>query len=276
VSDATTEDLLIHQDGPVLSITLNRPRSKNALTGDMARQITDAVARASLDDQTRVVVLRGHGSDFCSGMDLAQSNRPDRDAPVDSARTKPRVGHLQRGLQVGAHRMIEGLVTAQVPIVAGVQGWAAGIGNTLALTADIVIAATSAKFWVPFATKGFTPDSGNTWLLPRLVGLARAKEMVMRGKPIDGQKAAAWGLVSECVPDDQLDAAVDEVVTELAGAATVAVSLSKMLLHRNLEVGLAAAMQNESIFEELAVRSDDFKEGMRAFVQKRDPSYTGW
>ena len=172
--------------------------------------------------------------------------------------------------------MIETLTTAQVPIVAGVQGWAAGIGNTLALSADVVVAAASARFWVPFAAKGFTPDSGNSWLLPRLVGLSRAKEMILRGKPIDGERAAEWGLVSECVPDDRLDAVVDGVVKELASAATVAVGLSKALLHRNLEVGLAAAMQNESIFEELAVRSHDFKEGMSAFAQKRDPKYTGW
>jgi 2-(1,2-epoxy-1,2-dihydrophenyl)acetyl-CoA isomerase len=99
--------------------------------------------------------------------------------------------------------------------------------------------------------------------------------MVLRGQPIDGERAASWGLVSECVQDEDLDAAVDSVVAELAAAATVSVGLAKTLLHRNLEIGLTAALQNEGVYEELAVRSDDFKEGMRAFAEKRDPSYTG-
>jgi 2-(1,2-epoxy-1,2-dihydrophenyl)acetyl-CoA isomerase len=172
--------------------------------------------------------------------------------------------------------MIEALDRVQLPVVAGVRGWAAGIGNMLALSADVVIAAPSAKFWVPFVLKGFTPDSGNTWLLPRLVGLARAKEMVLRGMPVSGEKAAAWGLVSECVGEEELDAAVMAVADELASAATVSVGLAKILLHRNLEVTLAAALQNEAVYEELAVRSDDFKEGMRSFSERRPPKYTGW
>ena len=125
-------------------------------------------------------------------------------------------------------------------------------------------------------TKGFTPDSGSTWLLPRLVGLARAKEMLLRGKPVDGERAADWGLVSRCVPTDELDAAVDEVVGELASAATVSVGLARVLLHHNLSATLEAAIQNEAVYAELAVRSDDFKEGMRAFKDKRPVDYTGW
>ena len=171
--------------------------------------------------------------------------------------------------------MIQVLDSVQLPVVAGVRGYAAGVGNMLALSADVVVAAPTARFWVPFVTKGFTPDSGTTWLLPRLVGMSRAKEMVLRGKPITGERAAAWGLVSECVPEEDLDAAVASVTVELADAATVSLGLAKTLLHRNLEIGLTAALQNEAVYEELAVRTDDFKEGMRAFAEKREPSYTG-
>ncbi|MFI5040379.1 MAG: enoyl-CoA hydratase/isomerase family protein [Acidimicrobiales bacterium] len=274
--DQGAEPVLVSRDGPVLTLTLNRPQRKNALSADMVHTITDAVEGAGSDDVTRVVVLRAVGDDFCSGIDLVQSNRRDEGPTSDPGRTKPRAGHLQRSFHVGAHRMIEVLDGVQVPVVAGVRGWAAGIGNMLALSADVVIATPSARFWVPFVTKGFTPDSGNTWLLPRLVGLARAKEMVLRGKPVPGERAAAWGLVSECVAEEELESAVAAVVEELAGAATVSVGLAKTLLHRNLEVGLTAALQNEGIYEELAVRSDDFKEGMRAFAEKRPPSYTGW
>ena len=171
--------------------------------------------------------------------------------------------------------MIRTLHEAQLPIVAGVSGWAAGVGNALALSADVVIADVTAKFWVPFVGKGFSPDSANTYLLPRLVGLARAKEMIMRSKPIDAETALAWGMISAVVPAGELDAAVDAVAEEFLTAATVAVGLAKTLIHRNLDLDLTNALQNEGVYEEIAVRSDDFKEGMRAFVQKRPPRYTG-
>jgi 2-(1,2-epoxy-1,2-dihydrophenyl)acetyl-CoA isomerase len=266
-------DVTVRREGAVLTITLDRPRRKNALTGEMIDIITGAVRAASLDDDTRVVVLRTAADDFCSGIDLVQSNEP---RAADAPRARPRTGHLQRRLGSSAHEMILTLAAAQVPIVAGVRGWAAGVGNMLALSADVTIAAPSAKFWVPFVTKGFTPDSGNTWLLPRLVGLARAKEMVLQGKPVDGERAASWGLVSRCVAETDLDAAVEETAAEFAAGATVSVGLARALLHQNLATTLPEALQNEAIHEELAVRSDDFKEGMKAFAQKRPPEYTGW
>ena len=171
--------------------------------------------------------------------------------------------------------MIRAFDLVQVPVVSAVRGWAAGVGNALALSADVVIADSTARFWVPMVRRGFTPDSGNSWLLPRLVGLARAKQMLIRGRPVDGQTAAAWGLIAECVEPAELDGAVAEVVDELRQAATVAVGLTRALVHRNLAVDLDAAMQNEGIHEELAVRSDDFKEGIRSFTEKRDPRFTG-
>jgi len=268
-----TGDVLVQHEGAITTIVLARPKRKNALTAAMVAAITGAVESASMDDETRVVVLRSSGEDFCTGMDLAQSNAP---TTPDAPPKRPRTGHLQRRLGSGAHRMILGFAEAQVPIVSAVRGWAAGIGNMLALSADVTIATPSAKFWVPFVTKGFTPDSGNTWLLPRLVGLARAKEMVLRGTPIDGATAAEWGLISRCVAEDELDATVAEVAEGFAAAATVSVGLARSLLHKNLATDLAAALENEAIHEELAVRSDDFKEGMRSFAQKRPPDYTGW
>jgi len=261
-------DLVVTKDGPVVRLLLNRPSRKNALTVEMIGQITRAIEAAGADDDARVIVIGANGPDFCTGVDLA------RTGPTDAG-SRPRTGHLQRSFQQGAHRMILALDGIQLPVVAGVRGWAAGIGNMLALSADVVIATPTAKFWVPFVTRGFTPDSGNTYLLPRLVGLARAKEMVMRGKPIGGEQAARWGLISEVVPEEQLDDAVAEVTAEFAAAATVAVGLAKTLIHRNLEVSLAGALQNEGMYEEVAIRSDDFKEGMRAFAERRAPGYRG-
>lgn len=260
------EHLRVEHAGTRLVITLDHVARKNALTNAMISALTRHVDDAVLDDVTRVVVLRSSGLDFCTGIDLAESNLGG---------DKPRIGHLQRRMMQGAHRMVRTLHEAQLPIVAGVSGWAAGVGNALALSADVVIADETAKFWVPFVGKGFTPDSANSYLLPRLIGLSRAKEMILRAKPIAAEKALAWGLISDVVPVGGLDAAVEAVAAELEGAATLSVGLAKTLIHRNLDLDLTNSLQNEAIYVELAVRSDDFKEGMRAFVQKRAPEYTG-
>ncbi len=260
-------------DGPIRRLTLNRPKKRNAMTIAMFDGLTRVVEDAVLRDETRVIVLRGAGEHFCSGVELeapAAGDGPSTDRPP-----KPRTGHLQRTFRYSAHRMVRTLFEAEVPIVTGVRGWAAGIGNVIALSGDHVVAGRSAKFWVPFVTRGFTPDSGTTFLLPRLVGVARAKEMILRGKPVDGERAVDWGLVNEVVDDEDVDAAVEEVAQEFARAATLAVGLAKQLVYRNLGSDLAGALEQEALTEELAVRSEDFKEGMRAFAQRRDPDYQG-
>ena len=264
-------NLLVTRDGGILRITLNRPKRRNALTAAMVDAIGDALESADLDETTRVVVLRGEGADFCSGFDIGGPGGPGG----GGTRERPRTGHMQRGLHANAHRLVRTLSEVQLPVVAAVRGWAAGFGSALALSADVVVATPDARFWVPFVPRGFTPDSATTYLLPRLVGLSRAKEMVLRGKPIEGVTAASWGLISECVAHDELDAAADAVVAEFAAAATVAVGLAKRLLHHNLGVDIGAALHNEAMAEELALRSDDFKEGMRAFGERRPPNYTG-
>jgi 2-(1,2-epoxy-1,2-dihydrophenyl)acetyl-CoA isomerase len=258
-------------DGPVRRVTLDRPEKRNAMTIAMFDAVTDAVEGAVADDVVRVVVLRGRGDHFCAGAEIGTGERADGDEKP----ARPRTGHLQRNLRASPHRMIRTLFEAEIPIVTGVQGYAAGIGNALALTGDHVIAARSAQFWVPFVARGFTPDSGTTFLLPRLIGVARAKEMILRGTRVDGTLAADWGLVSQVVDDGALDAAVEDVVQEFARAPTVALSLAKQLVRRGLTSDLADALEREALTEELAVRSDDFKEGMRAFAQHREPDYRG-
>ena len=261
------KDLIDDLSDGVLTLTLNRQARKNALSKAMVKGILAALQRVADDDDVRVVVITTAGADFCTGIDLAESNDPSRG--------RRKAGHLQRSLSQDAHAMIKALDVIQVPVVAAVRGWAVGIGNMLALSADVVIADASAKFWVPMVTRGFTPDSGNTWLLPRLVGLARAKQMILRGKPVDGPTAADWGLIAACVAPEDLAGEVGVVVDELQRAATTAFGLAKTLIHRNLEVDFAGGLQNEGIYEELAVRTDDFKEGIRAFREKRPPNFTG-
>ncbi len=262
----------IVDDGGIRRITLDRADKRNAMTIAMFDAVADAVDGAVADDAIRVVVLRGRGDHFCSGAEIGTAGaRGDGDAPP----AKPRTGHLQRNLRASPHRMVRTLFEAEIPIVSGVQGYAAGIGLALALAGDHVVATRSARFWVPFVQRGFTPDSATTFLLPRLVGIARAKQMILRGVQVDGTTAAEWGLVSEVVDDDALDDAVERVAREFAAGPTVALGLARQLVHRNLTSDLSEALEREALTEELAVRSNDFKEGMRAFSERRDPDYSG-
>jgi 2-(1,2-epoxy-1,2-dihydrophenyl)acetyl-CoA isomerase len=269
----THTDVEVRDDDGIRRITLDRPDKRNAMTIAMFDAVADAVDDAVADDAVRVVVLRGRGDHFCAGAEIGGADA--RGADGEPAPARPRTGHLQRNLRASPHRMIRALYEAEIPIVSGVQGYAAGIGMALALAGDHVVAARSARFWVPFVARGFTPDSATTFLLPHLVGVVRAKQMILRGERIDGARAAEWGLVSEVVDDDGLDDAVEVVAREFATGPTVALGLARQLVHRNLTADLAEALEREAITEELAVRSDDFKEGMRAFVDRRDPDYTG-
>jgi 2-(1,2-epoxy-1,2-dihydrophenyl)acetyl-CoA isomerase len=167
------------------------------------------------------------------------------------------------------------VLSVQVPVVCRVQGWAAGIGCQLALAADFAVAATDARLWEPFSERGFTPDSGATWLLPRLAGVARARRMLLLGEPVSGEQAAEWGLVHEAVPPDALDAAVEALTQRLAAGPTVALGLTKHLLHAGATTPLGDHLQAEAFALELSSRSEDFREGLAAFRDKRDPDFTG-
>ncbi len=171
--------------------------------------------------------------------------------------------------------MIDLLMQVQLPVVTAVRGWAAGLGCQMALASDFVVATESSRFWEPFGARGFSPDSGATWLVPRLVGLARAKEFLVLGRELSGAEAASWGLIYRAVPEDQLDRAAAELVDRLAQAATVAVGLTKRCIHRSLDVGLTEAMENEAFALELASRTSDFKEGLLAFQEHRPATFRG-
>jgi len=261
-----TGQVRIDRRGSRCDMVIVNPARRNALTSAMIASMIAAVDDASRDDEVRVITITSDGADFCTGIDLVESNR---------AEERPRTGHLSRRMHQSAHRLVRAIHEAPLPVVCGVSGWAIGIGNALALSGDVVIADDSARFWVPFVGRGFTPDSANSYLLPRLVGMMRAKEMVLRAKPIDAARAQSWGLVSDVVAGGALARAVDAVATEFAEAATIAVGLAKELLHRNVDADLTGALRNEAIYEELAVRTDDFKEGIRAFGEKRPARFTG-
>ena len=251
----------------VLRIRLDRPERKNALDVASIGHIVAALEAASTDEALRVVLLHGAGDDFCTGANWVASNRPGGE--------RPRTGSIQRRTPLQAHRLIELLCEIQLPVVCSVRGWAAGLGFQLALAADFTVAADDARFWEPFLTRGFSPDSGATWLLPRLVGIARAKELLILGRELSGREAADWGVIHRSVPAGELDAATADLVDRLAHAPTVAAGLTKRCIHRALEGGLGEALEAEANALELSSRSKDFTEGLAAFRDRRPPRFEG-
>jgi 2-(1,2-epoxy-1,2-dihydrophenyl)acetyl-CoA isomerase len=250
----------------VLTLTIERPARKGALDPAAVRVLVEALEGAATDDALRAVLLRSAGDDFCSGADWVASN---------AGGEKPRPGNLQRRTALQAHRLVALLMEVQLPVVCEVRGWAAGLGCQIALASDFVVAADDSRFWLPFATRGFTPDSGATWLLPRLVGVARAKELLLLGRPVGARDAAAWGMIHRAVPAGELETEVAALVDELRGAATVALGLTKRSLHAGLDRGIVEAMEHEAMALELSSRTSDFREGLAAFKERRDPRFDG-
>jgi len=254
------------RDGAVLHIALDRISHRNALSHSMIDTLIEVLVAAASDDALRAVHLRGAGTDFCAGVDWVGSN---------SGGQRPRTGDLVRRIPHTAHRVIELVHTLHLPVVCTVRGWAAGMGCNLALAADFTVAADDAVFWEPFVDRGFSPDSGSTWLLPRLVGMARAKEMLLLGEKVGGATAAQWGLIHRSVDDAELDAAVAGLLDRLASGPTVAIGLAKQAINHSQHATLNQAMTQELFNLELACRTTDFKEGLAAFREKRRPDFTG-
>jgi 2-(1,2-epoxy-1,2-dihydrophenyl)acetyl-CoA isomerase len=266
---AEVEGLAINRSDDLLQLTLLRPEKRNAIDDVMMAGLVRAFTAASTDEQLRVIFLEGIGEHFCGGADVVARNRTDADTP------KPRAGSIQRRLPTQAHELIRLVLEVQVPVVCKVRGYAAGIGFALALAADFTIAADDARFWAPFTQRGFTPDSAMTWLLPRRVGEVRARELLMLGRELSGADAAAWGAIHAAVPPLDLDMTVHDFLGEVGAGPTVAVGLTKWLLHAGRDASLEQQLRNEGFALELSSRSGDFREGMAALREKRPPRFEG-
>jgi 2-(1,2-epoxy-1,2-dihydrophenyl)acetyl-CoA isomerase len=269
MSDAyrSTEGLTVELDDGVLRMRLDRAEKRNAISDSMMTGLIDSVTQAGTDEQVRVLLLEGAGDHFCGGADIVARNA-ERGA-------RPRAGSIQRRLPEQAHRLIPLLLRVQTPVVCAVRGWAAGIGFQLALAADFTIATEDASFWEPFATRGFTPDSGATWLLPRRVGVTRARDLLLLGRRLTGAEAAAWGAIHRAVKRRDFEHTVNEVVQQLATGPTVALGLTKWLLQQGAEATLEAQLADEAFAMELSSRTDDFREGLAAFKERRSPRFEG-
>ncbi|MFF2505075.1 enoyl-CoA hydratase/isomerase family protein [Streptomyces sp. NPDC058067] len=246
-------------------ITLNRPEAMNALTWDQRNEIIGILEHASADPDVRAVVLTATGRGFCAGADL-------RGAPD----TGPRVpGDVARTIRRGAQRLTAAVLDCEKPVIAAVNGTAAGIGAHLALACDLVIAAESARFIEVFVRRGLVPDGGGAYLLPRLVGPQRAKELMFFGDALSARDAERLGLVNRTVPDEDLRKTAEEWATRLANGPTRAIALTKQLVNASLESDRATAFAAEAAAQEINMTTRDAQEGVASFRERRDASYEG-
>ena len=244
----------------VATLTLNRPDALNALNRPLKDALLDAIRRIGRDSNVRVVVLTGAGRAFCSGQDLREEG--DGSSLADELRER-------------YNPLIVGLRRLEKPVIAAVNGVAAGAGVSLALACDLRIAAEEASFVIAFGRIGLVPDSGLTWFLPRLVGPARAAELMFGPDPISAQEAHRLGIVNRAVPGSHLMAETASLAARLASAAPRAMGLAKRALNRSLEVGLEDALAYEASLQGIAGGTLDHQEGLLAFREKRPPRFRG-
>jgi enoyl-CoA hydratase/carnithine racemase len=267
MSEQEIKAIELTRDAGVATITLNRPAVKNALTPDLFSELGERFDEVAANPEDRVLVLTGSGEAFCSGADLggggAQAERLGQ-GPI--ARKQFTTETLRPALKL--HRLPK-------PTIAAVNGVAAGGGCNLALGCDIVFAGQSARFAEVFVNRGLTVDYGGTWLLPRLIGLQRAKDLAFRGDVIDSEEALRFGLVLEVVPDDQLMKRVDEYARNLAAKPPIALSMIKTGMNRLLATGFEEGLEFESDAQALCMGSADFRTAMIAWLKKTEGVYSG-
>jgi enoyl-CoA hydratase/carnithine racemase len=255
------ETIDVRRQGPIVTIELNRPERKNAINATMWDELLAAFHEIAASSDDRVVVITGSNNEFCSGADL--SSRGEGPAPHQLAAMR-HVGDVALAL----HRLPQ-------PVIAKVRGVAVGAGCNLALGCDLVVASTNARFSEIFARRGLSLDFGGSWILPRRVGLHRAKELAFFADIIDAAEAERIGLVNRVIPDGELDAFVDGWAQRLAAAAPIAVAMSKRLLNNAMQVTMEQALDDEGFTQTVNFSTADTMEAMQAFLDKRDPEFKG-
>jgi 2-(1,2-epoxy-1,2-dihydrophenyl)acetyl-CoA isomerase len=258
------ETILFEVDGGVARLTLNRPDKLNSFNMQMHGEVRQALSSIP-ESGARVLVLTGAGRGFCAGQDLSDRAVAPGSQGVD----------LGESLENRYNPLVLALQTLAMPIIAAVNGVAAGAGANIALACDIVIAARSANFVQAFSKLGLIPDSGGTWFLPRLVGDARAMGLTLLGNKLPAEQAAAWGLIWQCVEDAELAATVDAMARQFAAAPTRGLAATKNALRRSWQNSLKEQLDVERDVQRELGRSSDYSEGVAAFTEKRTPRFTG-
>jgi 2-(1,2-epoxy-1,2-dihydrophenyl)acetyl-CoA isomerase len=268
--ESAVEAAILHSDADgIRRITLNRPEAANALRPVDRDRLIELINEADEDHAVRVVVIAANGRHFCSGADvagIARSGSADAKRATDS----------MRRIMNGAQRLVAAVLDCGKPVIAVVNGAAAGIGAHLALAADLVVAAEDASFVEVFVRRGLVIDGGGAYLLPRRTGMQKAKELAFFGDKLPAAEALALGMVNRVVPAEQLAAAADEFALRLAAGPTTAISLTKRLLNASPDGDRAAAFLAEAMAQEIQSTADDSREGVRSFMERRPPEFRGF
>jgi 2-(1,2-epoxy-1,2-dihydrophenyl)acetyl-CoA isomerase len=258
------ESIVFDVQDAIARLTLNRPAKLNSFTAQMHEEIASALARLKEDSIARVLVIAGAGRGFCAGQDLSEFNLDDSNS-------------FDLGAVIDRYYapLVRAILNLPMPVIAAVNGIAAGGGANMAFACDLVIAARSASFVEPFCRLGLIPDTGGSYFLPRLAGTARAMGLALLGDKISAQQAADWGLIWQCVDDDQFANTVEKLASDLAQAPTRAIACIKQAIYSGLNRTLDQQLDVErDLMRELG-RSHDFREGVAAFIEKRPPRFTG-
>ncbi|MEU7041175.1 enoyl-CoA hydratase-related protein [Streptomyces varsoviensis] len=266
--EESVESLIRHTtDNGVSWITLNRPEAMNAVTWDQRERIISLLDEASADPAVRAVVITATGKGFCAGADL-------RGAPATGGAERV-AGDVARTIRRGAQRLISAVLDCEKPVIAAVNGTAAGLGAHLALACDLVLAAESARFIEVFVRRGLVPDGGGAYLLPRLVGPQRTKELMFFGDALPAAEAERLGLVNRVVAEAELAKVAREWAERLAAGPTRALALTKQLVNASLDTDRTSAFAAEAAAQEINMTTSDAREGVASFVERRTPEYRG-
>jgi len=266
VTSADIGEMVVRHEGDLLTIILNRPERLNAVTAEVVTDLADLLEETGEDERVRVVVVTGAGRAFSSGADLGTSRRPD----ASGAGAPPGVATL-----LAVNRVVRTLRTMRQPVVAAVNGPAVGVGCSLALGCDLVVAAESAYFLLSFTSIGLMPDGGATAVVPAAIGRARAMAMALVPEPVSAATARGWGMIYQVVPDDQLATTVQRLTDRLAAGAPLALAAAKRAVNAASLAQLDAALLTELDGQGELLATADFREAVTAFGDRRPPVFTG-
>jgi 2-(1,2-epoxy-1,2-dihydrophenyl)acetyl-CoA isomerase len=259
---AEYQNIIVEHDGPIARITLNRPDRLNSFTAAMHEELKEALDEVA---EARVIVLTGAGRGFCAGQDLNDRAVTSGDHPVDLGMT----------VETAWNPLVRKITSLPQPVIARVNGVAAGAGANIALACDMVVAARSAKFIQSFSAIGLIPDSGGTWALPRLIGQARAMGLALTGDPLPAEQAEDWGLIWKCVDDQALDAEVDAIAQKLASLPPLGLAAIKEMIRSSWSHTLDQELNHQRDAMRRLGFSEDYREGVAAFLEKRQPNFVG-
>jgi 2-(1,2-epoxy-1,2-dihydrophenyl)acetyl-CoA isomerase len=257
------DSIVLHKENGVAYVTLNRPKVFNSFDNDMRTRLSDALDNCAQDPSVRAVVLTGEGRGFCAGQDLMEATQTDRPISFEDA------------LEKEYNPIVLKIRNLEKPVIAAVNGVAAGAGANIALACDIVVATASAHFIQAFSKIGLVPDCSGTWVLPRLVGFGRASALMFLGDKVSAADAEAMGMIYKCFPDDVFKTKTIALAEKLAKMPTRGLALTKKALNDSVFWGLEQQLAREADLQKQAGATDDYTEGVNAFIQKRQPNFKG-